>query len=982
MNFYTNLTRYKNQILYRGYSNGVRVNKKVRFTPTLFVADEKGEDYKTIYGEPLRPIDFETMSAMTEFIKMYDETPNFKIYGNRKPIPQFVAKTFKGKAIQHDDSIIRVHTIDIEVDSDEGFPEPSEAKYPVTAITVHDSVLKKYIVFGLDGFSKEKIKNQDIKELNIEYHKCDKEESLLLAYLQFQNSQYTSPDVITGWNVELFDIPYLVNRITRLFDFDVAKRMSPWGLINEKTQKNKFGTEEQTFEIVGVSTMDYMRVFKKLGYTYGTQPSYKLNDIAMVVNGKTKLEYEGNLHDLFMNDYQTYIEYNINDVLLVVEMEDTAGLLQTAMSMAYLAGVNYLDTFGTVHIWDSFIHKVLWDKNIVVPPETRNVGENYAGGYVKEPVPGMYNWIASFDINSLYPSIIVQWNMSPETYMGKLSNVANLTKSVNGALFSKAKDGFMPSIISELYESRVEAKNAKKKWEMMQSTADKSEFFTVKKHIAHYGNYEKAIKIMLNSLYGALASPYFRYYKIEIAEAITTNGQMIIQSVADGINSYIQNIMKTDYDYVTGIDTDSVVGDTLVYVDGLDVAISDLYDRYMKFEYSDAFNKSYVKPVGDVSTLSFNTSSEMIESKPIKYVMKHRVKKHMFKIAVDGKYVDVTEDHSVIVKRRGCYISCKPLDIKAGDEVIRIKGVEVMKSLDFVIEDLGVQEIDVYDIEVEDNHNFFADDILVHNSNYLHLEAFVDRWAKDKPFAEQVDFIDKVCKKIESESISKTFERLYDEYNCHTPRLVMKREAIATKVVFCAKKRYIMHVIDNEGVRYDKPKLKIVGLEAVKSSTPKICKEAFKELFELLMTGTEKEVQKFVGNFEDFFYKSEPHVKAFPKSVSKVSQYTTKDGHAKGTPINSRAAINYNKMVEQLGLKVPHIKAGERMFFIYLNPKNPTRENVIGMVDKLPTEFGLERYIDNQLQFEKTFLAPAQAVLDEVGWSAKPRATLDAFFED
>lgn len=978
MRFYTNLSRYKNQILYRGYSNGVRESKKIRFKPSLFVKDETDTEYKTIFDEPVKKIDFDSMSAMKEFCMLYDETPNFKIYGNRKPIPQFVATEFKGK-IQFDDAKIRVHYIDIEVDSDDGFPEPKEAKYPVTAITVYDSIFKKYLVFALDGFDTQKVQNEFVKDVDIEYHKCDCEESLLKAYIAFQNSQYTSPDVITGWNVETFDIPYIVNRITRLFDFDEAKRLSPWGLLNENLQKNKFGTEEQTFEIVGVSTMDYMRVFKKLGYTYGTQTSYKLTDIAYVVNGKTKIDYEGSLHDLFINDYQKYVEYNINDVILVVEMEETAGLLQTAISMAYMAGVNYADTYGTVHIWDSFIHKVLWDKNTVVPPEVRNVATDYGGGYVKEPIPGLYEWVASFDVNSLYPSIIVQWNMSPETYAGKLYD-GNASVSTTGVKFLNDKVGFVPEIISDLYSQRVKTKKLKKEWEIKKaSDHSNTEEYTINKHIAHYSNSEKAIKILLNSLYGALASPYFRYYKIEIAEAITMNGQMIIQRVAKDINSYIQNIMKSDKDYILGIDTDSVVGDTLVYVDGVKIKISDLYEKYINLEYNDEFNKSYVKPVGDVDTYSFNTSSKMIESKPIKYVMKHRVKKRMWAIYDDsmGNHVEVTDDHSVIIRRENDYISVKPCDIGGSDKIVCFNGIMFRTPR---VVDLGIKEIDVYDIEVEDNHNFFANDILVHNSNYIHLKDLVDKGCVGKTFDETVNFVDRVCKKIESDVIEKTFNGIFKEYNCFAERLAMKREAIATKALFAAKKRYMMHVIDNEGVRYSKPKLKIVGLEAVKSSTPKVCKQAFNELFELIMTKPQEDVQKFIKNFEDEFYRMEPHEKAFPRSVSKVEQYVSNDGYAKGTPINSKAAILYNKLVKDNDLKIPLIKSGERLFFVYLKPKNPTREKVIGMIDKLPKEFGLHEYIDNELQFSKTFLDPSQAILDVIGWSARPRINLDDFF--
>lgn len=302
---------------------------------------------------------------------------------------------------------------------------------------------------------------------------------------------------------------------------------------------------------------------------------------------------------------------------------------------------------------------------------------------------------------------------------------------------------------------------------------------------------------------------------------------------------------------------------------------------------------------------------------------------------------------------------------------------------DFEIEDLGQQEIDVYDIEVDDNHNFFGNDILVHNSNYINLAPIVDKFYSNLSEAKITDALDKVCCKIESEAIDVAFQRIYEEFKCFKPKLVMKREAIASKAVFIAKKRYIMRVLDNEGIRYSEPKIKLTGVEAVRSSTPKVCKDKFKKAFELILTTDEKQVQKYIRDFEDEFNSLPIEEIAFPRSVSNVVKYVsrTPPGYITGTPINSRCAILFNKLVKENDLQIMPISDGDRMYFVYLKMPNPIKENAIGFSDSLPPEFKLHKFVDKSMQFSKTFLDPLQLVLNAIGWDAKPKAKLDNFFE-
>jgi DNA polymerase elongation subunit (family B) len=622
---------------------------------------------------------------------------------------------------------------------------------------------------------------------------------------------------------------------------DTIKKLSPWGRVEEKqvTMQKK---QVQMYDIIGVAQLDWMDLFKKFGYTFGPQETYRLDHIANVVLGERKLEYDGTLHSLYMTDHQKFIDYNIRDVDLVDRMEDKVGLIVLCFTMAYRAGVNYNDTFGTTAIWDSLIYRYLLPQNIVVPPNKESIKEAYDGGYVKDPHCGVHDWVASFDVNSLYPNIIVQWNMSPETIVkgrhdhrvspdsileGYQPEKTEYGIAGSGQMFSNQKQGFMPKIIEDMYDERVKIKklmlDAKKELEASDKS-NKQEIYRIERDIARYENQQTSIKILLNSLYGALGNKYFRYFTMEIAEGITLSGQMIIRWAEKAVNEYLNKALKNqrEKDYVIAIDTDSV-------------------------------------------------------------------------------YVNLSE-------------------------VVKVTNIT------------------------------------------------------DK--AKITDFLDKLCTESLESVLSKSFDELADKMNAYKKRLSMKREAIADRAIWTAKKRYILNVLDNEGVRYAKPKLKIMGIEAIKSSTPGTCRTAFEELFKVLINGTEAETQTFIQNYREKFDQLPAHEKAFPRGVSSVKEYQSRDTiYKKGTPINSRAAILYNHMLQKQGLKTyTPIKGGDKIKYIYLYPHNPMKEDVIGFVDILPPEFKLDKYIDNDKQFEKAFLEPAKLILDAIGWKAEQTASLEDFF--
>jgi len=836
MKFYTNVSRYGNSLMYRGYKNGKKIQTKIKYQPTYFVSTAKPSAWKSLDGNNVSPIKFESMRDAKEWLKVNEHVVGRHIYGNNKHIPAFINDEFPGE-IKFDRNLINVSTIDIEVQSDAGFPDPEHAAHEVTAICMKNNIDNTFYVWGLKDYNAEA---SIMQENRVVYKKCATESELLLDFIAHWALPSNCPDVITGWNSRFFDMPYLINRIIKIHGEDIVRRISPWGLLDRR-DVTTMQRKQIAYDIQGIAQMDYLDLFRKFGYSYGPQESYKLDHIASVVLGEKKLSYEehGNLHTLYKHDHQKFIDYNIKDVDLVDRFEDKMGLITLALTMAYRGGVNYSDVMGTTAIWDAIIFRNLYSNNVIIPFGEEKFKTPYPGGYVKDPHVGMHEWVVSFDLNSLYPSIIMQYNMSPETIIsGKVANVnvdsllsgelkprleEGECASASGQYFKTNEQGILPKIIDEMYSERVVIKkqmiNSQRELERIDKN-DKQELYRVQRDIAIAENQQMSIKILLNSLYGALGNKYFRFFDQRIAEGITLTGQLTIRWAEKAINDYLNSVLKTKKDYVLAIDTDSV---------------------------------------------------------------------------------------------------------------------------------------------------------------YVCLDDLVSAVSPKNP----LEFVNTVCQEKLEQVLEDSYSELFNIMGGIENRMVMKREAIADRGIWTAKKRYILNVLDNEGVRYAEPKLKIMGIEAIKSSTPAPCREALKEMFKTIIGGTERDVQNNIESFRTYFKTLPPDQIAFPRGITNLTQFRDKQTiYKKGTPIHARGGILYNKMLKDLSLDKQYnkIQNGEKIKFIYLRTPNHIKENVISFLDYLPEEFGLHRYIDYDTQFNKTFLDVIDPILSAVGWNSKEVATLDEFF--
>ena len=462
MRFYTNVKQVGNYIYVRGYENGVSFKDRVEYKPTLYIKSKEASKYKTLQGEYLNPIKPGTIRDTRAFLEKYKDIDNFSIYGDISPVTQYISENYLEENIEFDINKIKIYVVDIETTSAYGFPNVEQVREEVLLITVQDFATKQSYTWGSRQFS-EKIEN------NI-YYECADEVDLLQKFLAFWESE--PPDVITGWNVEFFDIPYLVRRISSVISESQAKRLSVWKYIRERKVKvEKTNREEYVYELAGTSCLDFLSLFKK--FSQRRLENNRLETVAQEILNETKLDHSQyeTFADFYTQDFATFTKYNIKDCELVSKLEESEGLIGLALTMAFDARVNFEDVFFQVRMWDSIIYNYLRKIDIAIPPkEFIGKDSKYTGAYVKEPVPGMYGWILSLDLTSLYPSLIMQYNISPETILDEkypgitvekilnkevnIKNIDGKCVCANGCLYDTTKKGIFPKLVEKIFDNR------------------------------------------------------------------------------------------------------------------------------------------------------------------------------------------------------------------------------------------------------------------------------------------------------------------------------------------------------------------------------------------------------------------------------------------------------------------------------------------------------------------------------------------------
>jgi len=844
--FYTNAFQRGNFIYHRGYdANGKRFQERVKYKPYLFVPDRDGEYRALIGNHPLSKMIFDTIADAREFADKYKEVSNFEYHGMDRWVYPFLNDMYPG-TVQYDQSLMRCLFFDVEVCTDGGNPDIRAANKPLTAITM--TLGGKYVVLGLKPYDVAN-KHPELKDVEVEYILCRSEHEILQTFIRIWRDW--DPDAVSGWNVEGFDIPYVWKRIAQLWGEEEANKLSPYGTSRKRTYYDRIGRESETVDLHGIANLDYQTLYMK--FTLGKKESYSLRFITTEELGCTKLDYEAegyeNLDDLYKRNHQMYIDYNIIDVLRVVQLNAKMKYLDMAYAIAYDAKLNLEDCTASVLLWDVIIHNTLMARNIVVPRQkhTRKM-KQIAGAYVKEPRPGTYEWILSFDLNSLYPHLIMQYNISPETFMGVNRDVNpdvvlaenflleryvddDWALAGNGAMFRKDKLGIIPELMFAYYNDRKKFKDKMLETQTLieqekLGANDPARLKELKGLEIYYKNVQNAKKVALNSAYGALSNEFFRYYNDDLAEAITLSGQVVIQWAMRHLNDYLNNVLQneTPVDYVIASDTDSLL-----------MTVNDLVLK--------AFNG---KPPEDPTKI--------------------------------------------------------------------------------------------------------------------------------------VDFLDKVAENKLQGKIDSFYQELKDRMNAYDQKMQMKREKIASRGLWTGAKRYIMFVWDNEGVRYKEPKFVMVGIEAVRSSTPTSMRGWIEEGAKIVLSLDQEKLYSFMEERRAEFDAAQFSDIAMNSSFNNNTNGRLGD---KNLYYVVQAGLNYNEQLRIQGLdeKLQRISNGDRVKYSQLKMPNPTREKWFAVpVDRPNDLLGLDKYVDREYLWKTGFLGPMETLGESARLQVVKRATLEDFF--
>ncbi len=820
---------------------GKRAVAEIPFEPYIFIESETNAEAMSIFNTKLVKRSFKNSWDRGKYIK---NSGLKRIFYNIQTEQQFLIDTFgdKNSTPEFTENPLKIFFFDIETYSPGDFPDPKIAPDAINVITIYDSISKEFYTWGTGGKGGGKFKPTD----KVNYFSCKSESELLIKFLDFWQADH--PDIVSGWNSESFDIPYIINRIKFVLGEERAKNLSPVGqLYCRKDVLTKFGKYEDRWYIKGVSHLDYMEVYKK--FAREKREKYTLDFIGETeLNEKKVYVPASDLPKFADTNWQTFCEYNIQDVNILVGLEEKLHYLQIVRKLAYMGYTTFEQALGTIQIVTGAMALKALEKGMVIPTFPVTDPSTFEGGYVRDPQRGLSDSIVSFDLNSLYPNTIISANISPETKVGKIINKTDTEIEVRlqsgkiysmphqdfynwikeeelaitkyKILYSQKHKGFCPELLDGIYAERVVNQKALKKHK-----ADKNK---CKEGSDKYKEHEKSmveldvmqytLKILMNSLYGTFGNVHSPFYDIDAASSVTLTGQSCSKEASDIANRFV----KSEY----GVDTDCTV-------------------------------------YGDTDSL---------------------------------------------------YITIDPI-LKAIGKTLTDSNGEITK------------------------------------------EAH------------------EVTNKLEAELNSKITDWAVNTCNIKDPRFVFKREKVCNSGLFLEKKRYILHVLDDEGLKPSPEKeISYTGVEVVSISIPKNVKPLVKEISKVMLTTRDKKktdaaykeaYEKYIGmEVEDI---------ATPKGINNYEKYADRSNGfeiSKGTPGHVKSSIHYNHLLRRLDLtkKYEQISSGDSIKYFYTK-KNGYNIKSIAFKDMYPKEFDID--IDKIFMFNKNITPAVERLYEAVGWVLK-----------
>lgn len=896
-NHYTHVATVSNELGIRLRDPDTRIGSfyKVAFQPTTYTTCLPAyatDGWKTLDGTPLKARRHKNIGAYQHYVRS-SAAEGRRLYGVISPIQQFMAEYVTESCGLTLDQL-RVVYLDIEVGSAGGFAPPDDPFQPITAITA--MVWGTFYVWGCGDYTP--------PAEHIHYTRCADERELITQFIQWWCADY--PDIITGWNVQGYDIPYILNRVDMLSRNGTfghskfsSRVFSPWRKITQR-HVTLMGRDSIVSEISGVSILDYLELYRKFSLTQ--RESYRLDAIAEDELGKKKIAYDeyGSLQKLADENYQKFITYNLTDVELVWELNNKLHHLDLAITIAYGARVNFVDVHKQVRLWDAMMYLDLYTREIAVPEKGSSAkAVEFTGAYVKDPIIGKHEWVVSFDVNSLYPSIMRQWNISPDRHLPLdwLKSRLEELEIMSGAAQYAHEE---PRDVSRLCLKQRD-------WFTTIHPHDVGiVVWALRQLIAHLERV--TIDQMLDELCHTKDEPW-PWLRI-LSVCITPNGQAF-------------RVDKSGF---------------------LPTILGRLYEERKKAKQRETDLKK--------KAATATTAEEKIALE--RDAMMWGLQQNVRKINLNSCYGSLGSEHHRFFDARHA-------------EAVTTVGQVLIRYV--------ARQVNAF---LNAKFGTTTDYILGSDTDSIYVKLALV--AKNVASSRIVDVVDAFCETELQPVIDMTFQTIHDQFHTLDNVMGMKREAIAEHGVWTAKKRYLLWVHDQEGVRYNPPKLKMTGIEAVRSSTPKYAREIIKRALEFFIQNRRDEFYQLLGGAEAEFQIRPFEDIASPRGVNGLDTYDPGDGDfLPATPIHVKGALTYNRHLKRTGLteKYAKIRNTEKIRFCYLKPQNPLGSLVIAAPHTLPPEWKLEPYLDRHVQFEKTVLGPLEHVIKTAGWPIRPITTLD-----